>query len=54
VSLAKAAINMGMNTDIFSGLIFEKFAQTVAFGTEDRMEGTSAFLEKRASNFKGK
>lgn len=54
VSLSKAAINLGANTDIYSGLLFEKFAQTIAFSTEDRLEGTTAFLEKRKADFKGK
>lgn len=54
VSLAKIAINVGANTDLHSGLLFEKFAQTIAFGTEDRIEGTSAFLEKRKPDFQGK
>ncbi len=54
VAVAKAAINVGANTDMASGLMFEKFAQTVAFSTEDRIEGTSAFLEKRKPEFKGK
>jgi enoyl-CoA hydratase len=53
VSLAKMAINTGANTDIHSGLRFEKMAQTVAFSTQDRTEGTSAFLEKRAPHFTG-
>lgn len=53
VNVAKAAINVGANTDLFSGLLFERFAQTVAFGTEDRIEGTTAFLEKRKPNFRG-
>lgn len=54
VSLAKMAINVGANIDINSGLLFEKLAQTVAFSTEDRLEGTTAFLEKRKAQFKGK
>lgn len=54
VSLAKVAINVGANTDINSGLQFEKFAQTIAFSTGDRIEGTTAFLEKRSAEFKGK
>lgn len=54
VSLAKAAINVGANTDINTGLLFEKYAQTIAFSTEDRLEGTTAFLEKRKADFKGK
>jgi enoyl-CoA hydratase len=54
VGLAKLAINVGANTDINSGLLFERFAQTIAFSTEDRIEGTTAFLEKRKAVFKGK
>ncbi|MCL6611925.1 MAG: enoyl-CoA hydratase/isomerase family protein [Peptococcaceae bacterium] len=54
VGLAKMAINLGANTDINSGLLFEKFAQTIAFATEDRIEGTTAFLEKRKPDFKGR
>ncbi|MBW1697173.1 MAG: enoyl-CoA hydratase/isomerase family protein [Deltaproteobacteria bacterium] len=54
VSLAKAALNVGANVDIHSGLVFERHAQAIAFSTDDRIEGTSAFLEKRKPNFKGK
>ncbi len=54
VSLAKAALNIGSNVDIHSGLLFEKHAQTIAFSTDDRVEGMSAFLEKRKPDFKGK
>ena len=54
VSMAKMAINVGMDTDINTGLLFERIAQTVAFSTEDRREGTAAFLEKREAVFKGK
>lgn len=53
ISLAKTAINIGSNTDIHSGLLFEKFAQTIAFSTKDRIEGTTAFIEKRKAKFKG-
>jgi len=54
ISLSKSALNIGSNIDIHSGLLFEKFAQTIAFSTEDRTEGTTAFLEKRKAEFKGK
>ena len=54
VSLAKTALNIGSNVDIHSGLQFERYAQTIAFSTDDRIEGTSAFLEKRKPDFKGK
>lgn len=52
--LAKMAINVSLDTDINTGLLFERIAQTVAFGTEDRKEGTEAFLEKRQAQFKGR
>ena len=52
-SLAKLCINMGYDTDINTGLMIEKLAQTVAFSTQDRKEGTAAFLEKRNAEFKG-
>ena len=54
VGLSKIAINVGANTDLNSGLLFERYAQAVAFATEDRLEGTTAFLEKRKAEFKGK
>lgn len=54
ISVAKTAINVGSNTDLFSGLAVERFAQTVALATEDRIEGMTAFIEKRKPEFKGK
>lgn len=53
VSMAKIAINLGYETDINTGLMIERLAQTVAMSTEDRKEGTAAFLEKRSPEFKG-
>lgn len=54
ISLSKLVINAGANTDINSGLMLEKFAQVIAFSTKDRIEGTTAFLEKRRADFEGK
>lgn len=54
VTMAKMAIHVGMDTDMNTGLLFERVAQTVAFGTEDRKEGTAAFLEKREPHFTGR
>lgn len=54
VRIAKAVIDMGINTDLNSGLFMERLAQTVLFGTEDRHEGLTAFLEKRPPIFMGR
>lgn len=54
VTLGKMAINLGKETDINTGLMIERLAQTIAFSTEDRKEGTAAFLEKRTPVFKGR
>lgn len=53
ITMAKMAINLGHETDINTGLMIERLAQTIAFSTEDRKEGTAAFLEKRPAQFKG-
>ncbi|PIC72868.1 enoyl-CoA hydratase/isomerase family protein [Sporosarcina sp. P17b] len=54
VRLAKLAILYGNETDINTGLMIEKLSQAVLFATEDKNEGTDAFLEKRSPEFKGK
>ncbi|MDR0850859.1 MAG: enoyl-CoA hydratase/isomerase family protein, partial [Clostridiales Family XIII bacterium] len=36
------------------GIAFEAEAMTIAFGSEDRVEGMSAFLEKRPAQFQSK
>jgi enoyl-CoA hydratase len=51
VQLAKMAINAGIRYGPEAGFGLERLAQTVLFGTEDRLEGTAAFLEKRRPNF---
>jgi enoyl-CoA hydratase len=53
VRLAKLAIHAGLETDLDTGLLIEKLAQAVLFTSEDKLEGTTAFLEKRKPNFKG-
>lgn len=54
VALAKICINMGGNTDLSTGLMLERMAQTIALSTWDRKEGTAAFLEKRPAQFQGR
>jgi enoyl-CoA hydratase len=52
VKMAKEAINRGMDMDLNNGVAFEADTFAVAFGYEDRVEGTKAFLEKRPAEFK--
>ena len=52
--LAKAVIHRGADLDMESALYLEKLAQTILMGTEDKIEGTQAFLNKRSPEFKGK
>ncbi|WP_197058250.1 enoyl-CoA hydratase/isomerase family protein [Brevibacillus thermoruber] len=54
IRLAKMVINRGYDLDLDSALMMEKLAQTVAFATEDKSEGTKAFLEKRKPEFKNR
>ncbi|QEE28892.1 enoyl-CoA hydratase [Terriglobus albidus] len=48
------AVNKGTDTDLISGLKLEAEYFALAAGSEDRMEGTSAFIEKRPPHFQGR
>lgn len=54
LKLSKIAINASSETDIQTGLLIEKLAQSILYTTEDKLEGTSAFLEKREAHFTGR
>jgi enoyl-CoA hydratase len=54
VKLVKLVINGGSETDIQTGLLIEKLAQSVLYSSQDKVEGTAAFLEKRPAIFVGK
>ena len=53
VSLAKSAINNGLNMDETSAYNYEVEVFSLCFATNDQKEGMSAFLEKRKADFKG-
>jgi enoyl-CoA hydratase len=48
------AVNEGIDTDLGSGLNLEAKFFALAAATEDKKEGTSAFVQKRAPQFQGK
>lgn len=51
--MAKTAMNNGVQADLRTGLDIEARCFSLCFGTEDRVEGMNAFMEKRKANFKG-
>jgi enoyl-CoA hydratase len=53
VKLAKAALNASSQMPLSAGLAFESAAQAITFESDDKMEGTTAFLEKRKPVFRG-
>ncbi len=54
IKAAKEAINLGLDVDIKSGCEHEAVLFAGICASEDKTEGTSAFLEKRKAEFKGK
>ncbi|MDP6958971.1 MAG: enoyl-CoA hydratase-related protein, partial [Planctomycetota bacterium] len=49
--MAKSGLNLQAGTD--AAIQFEIAAQTVLYETKDKLEGMTAFLEKRKPNFTG-
>jgi enoyl-CoA hydratase len=54
IRAAKEAINIGLDVDLESGSKHEGALFAAICATEDKAEGTKAFLEKRKAEFKGK
>src|SRR5437660_5333860 len=54
VQYAMEAVNKGLDMTLAEGLYLEAVLFGVCCATEDKSEGTTAFLEKRAAQFKGK
>ncbi|BEL11651.1 enoyl-CoA hydratase-related protein [Actinoplanes sichuanensis] len=51
---AKQAVDGGLSVDLASGLALESHLFAGLFATDDRLEGTTAFVEKRAPEFTGR
>src|SRR3954471_16102993 len=54
VGLVMEAVDVGLDSGLAAGIRFEASAFGVSASTEDRREGTRAFLEKRKPAFAGK
>jgi enoyl-CoA hydratase len=54
VKFALEAVNNGLNTTITEGLALEASYFGLCAGTEDKKEGTEAFLQKRKAQFQGR
>jgi enoyl-CoA hydratase len=54
VMLAKEAINRAYEATLSEGILFERRAFQLSFATTDRKEGMTAFVEKRAPDFKNR
>ncbi len=53
VRLAKSVLNASQQMPLAAGLVLESTAQAITFDSADKLEGTSAFLEKRRPAFRG-
>jgi enoyl-CoA hydratase/carnithine racemase len=50
----KRAVHEGLQRDLAAGLELEVELATLAYGTRDKQEGISAFLQKRTPRFEGR
>ena len=53
VRFALEAVNKGMETSLSAGLLLEASLFAICATTQDKQEGTAAFLEKRTARFQG-
>jgi enoyl-CoA hydratase len=50
----KAMVHFGMESSLAGALMLEKYAQGALVQTDDKIEGITAFLDKRKPEFKGR
>jgi enoyl-CoA hydratase/carnithine racemase len=53
LAFVKRAVHRGLQMDLASAIEFETFLVTTVYGTRDKQEGITAFLEKRPATFTG-
>lgn len=53
IRLAKRSLNLATQMSTEAAMALDEYAQGILFESEDKTEGTTAFLEKRPANFKG-
>lgn len=53
VAQAKLAVNKGIQVELQTGLEIEQMAYAITIPTKDRIEGLTAFKEKRKPQYKG-
>ena len=53
VRVCKQAVQRGLDVDLANGCVLESSLFAFAFGSDDRREGMTAFLEKRPAIFRG-
>lgn len=54
IATLKRVMHVGMNVDLYSGLLLETEGFVANFASEDAQEGLKAFLEKRPPVFRGR
>lgn len=50
--LAKTVVRHGFDADHSTGILLERLAQSVLYSSAEKVEGTSAFLEKRTPDYR--
>jgi enoyl-CoA hydratase len=54
IKFSLEAVNKGLETSLAEGLFLESSLFAICAATEDKKEGTAAFVERRAPQFKGR